>query len=209
VFTGIVEEVGTVREIKPGKLVINAKRVTWGTNLGDSIAVNGCDLTAVYFDEDGFHANVIEETYKRTNLGDLKVGDPVNLERALTLAGRIGGHLVRGVIEHTGTLRSKDPQEHSVVAWFNAPKEILRYVIVKGPIAVNGASLTVIDKDESGFAVGLIPYTQEHTNLLNLNPNDRVNLESDIIARYVEQLLDERYLGEGNPARPEGLRGLT
>jgi riboflavin synthase len=180
--------------------VINAKRVTWGTNLGDSIAVNGCDLTAVYFDEDGFHTNVIEETYKRTNLGDLKVGDPVNLERALTLAGRVGGHLVRGVIEHTGTLRSTEPQEHSIVAWFNAPPEILRYIIIKGPIAINGASLTVIDKDESGFAVGLIPYTQEHTNLLNLNPNDRVNLESDIIARYVEQLLDERYLG-GEDAR--------
>ena len=191
---------GTVREIKPGKLVINAKRVTWGTNLGDSIAVNGCDLTAVYFDEDGFHTNVIEETYKRTNLGELKVGDRVNLERALTLAGRIGGHLVRGVIEHTGTLRSTEPQEHSIVAWFNAPEEILRFVIVKGPIAINGASLTVIDKDETGFAVGLIPYTQEHPNLLNLNPNDRVNLESDIIARYVEQLLDERYLGGENPS---------
>ena len=203
-FTGIVEEVGTVREIKPGKLVINAKRVTWGTNLGDSIAVNGCDLTAVYFDEDGFHTNVIEETYKRTNLGDLKVGDPVNLERALTLAGRVGGHLVRGVIEHTGTLRSTEPQEHSIVAWFNAPPEILRYIIIKGPIAINGASLTVIDKDESGFAVGLIPYTQEHTNLLNLNPNDRVNLESDIIARYVEQLLDERY-GAGDPRPAERL----
>ncbi len=198
-FTGIVEEVGTVREIKPGKLVINAKKVTWGTNLGDSIAVNGCDLTAVYFDEDGFHTNVIEETYNRTNLGDLKVGDPVNLERALTLAGRVGGHLVRGVIEHTGTLRSTEQQELSIVAWFNAPPEIMRYMIIKGPIAINGASLTVIDKDETGFAVGLIPFTQEHTNLLNLNPNDRVNLESDIIARYVEQLLDERYLGGEDP----------
>jgi riboflavin synthase len=96
-------------------------------------------------------------------------------------------------------LRSKESQEHSIVSWFNAPEEILRYVIVKGPIAINGASLTVIDKDDDGFAVGLIPYTQEHTNLLNLNPNDRVNLESDIIARYVEQLLDERYLDGKDP----------
>ena len=203
-FTGIVEEVGSVRTIAPGRLVINAKRVTWGTNLGDSIAVNGCDLTAVYLDEDGFHANVIEETYKRTNLGDLKAGDPVNLERALTLAGRIGGHLLRGVIEHTGTLHSLTPAEHSVIARFNAPPEILRYVIVKGPIAVNGASLTVIDKDAESFSVGLIPFTQEHTNLMNLNPNDRVNLESDIIARYVEQLLDERYL-EGHSRAAERL----
>ena len=203
-FTGIVEEVGTVRSIGPGRLIINAKKVTWGTNLGDSVAVNGCDLTAVYLDEDGFHANVIEETYARTNLGDLKEGDPVNLERALTLAGRIGGHLLRGVIEHTGSLRSFEAQEHSIMARFNAPSEILRYVIVKGPIAVNGASLTVIDKDDETFSVGLIPFTQEHTNLMNLNPNDRVNLESDIIARYVEQLLDERY-GEGDPRPAERL----
>jgi riboflavin synthase len=204
VFTGIVEEVGTVRSIEPGRLVINAKKVTWGTNLGDSIAVNGCDLTCVYLDEDGFFTNVIEETYKRTNLGDLNVGDPVNLERALTLAGRLGGHLVRGVIEHTGTFMTFEPQEHSVVARFRAPADILRYVIVKGPIAVNGASLTVIDKDDESFSVGLIPFTQEHTNLMNLNPNDRVNLESDIIARYVEQLLDERYLDD-NPRLGERL----
>jgi riboflavin synthase len=193
-FTGIVEEVGTVRDVMPGRLIINAKRVTWGTNLGDSIAVNGCDLTAIYIDEDGFTANVMEETYRRTNLGDLKPGDPVNLERALTLAGRVGGHLVRGVIEHTGSLHSFSPEEHSVVARFTAPPEILRYVIVKGPIAVDGASLTVIAKDETTFSVGLIPFTQENTNIISRRPGDRVNLESDIIARYVEQLLDERYL---------------
>jgi riboflavin synthase len=198
-FTGIVEEVGTVRDIMPGRLIINAKRVTWGTNLGDSVAVNGCDLTAIYIDEDGFTANVMEETYRRTNLGDLKPGDAVNLERALTLAGRVGGHLVRGVIEHTGTLHSFTPEEHSVVARFNAPPDILRYVIVKGPICVDGASLTVMAKDEETFSVGLIPFTQEHTNLMSRRPGDRVNLESDIIARYVEQLLDERYL-EGRSA---------
>jgi riboflavin synthase len=106
----------------------------------------------------------------------------------------MGGHLVRGVIEHTGSLQSFTPEEHSIVARFNAPPEILRYVIVKGPIAVNGASLTVIDVDDTSFAVGLIPYTQDNTNLMRLRPGDRVNLESDIIARYVEQLLDERYL---------------
>src|SRR2546423_5597930 len=140
-FTGIVEEVGSVRSVGPGRLIINAKKVTWGTNLGDSIAVNGCDLTAVYFDEDGFTANVIDETYRRTNLGDLKPGDPVNLERALTLAGRLGGHLVRGGIEHTGSLESLTPEEHSIVGRFKAPSEIMRYVIEKGPIAGNGASL--------------------------------------------------------------------
>jgi riboflavin synthase len=193
-FTGIVEEVGTVREVTPGRMIFNAKKVTWGTNLGDSIAVNGCDLTAVYFDEDGFSASVMEETYKRTNLGSLNPGDKVNLERALTLAGRIGGHLLRGVIEHTGEVVSYDAQEHSVLARFQAPPEILRYMIVKGPVAVNGVSLTVIDRDDTTFTVGLIPFTQEQTNLLDLKPGAKVNLESDIIARYVEQLLDERYL---------------
>jgi len=191
-FTGIVEEVGTVRSIGPGRLVINAKKVTWGTNLGDSIAVNGCDLTAVYFDEDGFTANVIDETYRRTNLGGLKVGDPVNLERALTLAGRVSGHLVQGVIEHTGSLQSLTPAEFSTIARFNAPSQILRYVIIKGPIAVNGVSLTVIDKDATTFSVGLVPYTQDNTNLVSLAPGDKVNLESDILARYVEQLLEDR-----------------
>ena len=175
-------------------MIFNAKKVTWGTNLGDSIAVNGCDLTAVYFDEDGFSASVMEETYRRTNLGSLQPGDPVNLERALTLAGRVGGHLLRGVIEHTGEVISYTPQEHSVVARFKAPLEILRYMIVKGPVAVNGVSLTVIDRDDTSFSVGLIPFTQEQTNLMGLRPGDKVNLESDIIARYVEQLLDERYL---------------
>jgi riboflavin synthase len=206
VFTGIVEEVGHVREVSPGRLIIGAKKVTWGTNLGDSIAVNGCDLTAIYLDEDGFVANVIDETYKRTNLGDLKVGDPVNLERALTLAGRIGGHLVRGVVEHTGTLVSLTPAEHSIVARFSAPPEIMRYVIEKGPITVNGASLTVIERDKSGFSLGLIPYTQEHTNLMQLRPGDRVNLESDIIARYVEQLLEDRFL-DAVPAATERQQG--
>jgi riboflavin synthase len=193
-FTGIIEEVGTVREHTRGRLIINASRVIWGTNLGDSIAVNGCDLTAVYFDEEGFHTNVIDETYARTNLGDLKPGDRVNLERALTLSGRIGGHLVRGVIEHTGTIHSFTPAEYSIVARFNAPPEILRYMIVKGPIAIDGISLTVIAKDESTFSVGLVPYTQENTTLMSKRPGDKVNLESDVIARYVEQLLDERYL---------------
>ncbi len=193
-FTGIIEEVGTVRSHEPGKLIIDARKVIWGTNLGDSIAVNGCDLTAVYFDEDGFHTNIIDETYARTNLGDLKAGDKVNLERALTLAGRLGGHLVRGVVEHTGSLHSFTEAAYSIVARFNAPPEILRYMIVKGPVAIDGISLTVIAKDDSTFSVGLVPFTQQNTSLMSKRPGDKVNLESDILARYVEQLLDERYL---------------
>jgi len=191
-FTGIIEELGTVREAREGRMIINAKKVLWGTNLGDSIAVNGCDLTCTYLEEDGFHASVMPETYRRTNLGELKPGDVVNLERAMTLAQRIGGHLVRGVVEATGTLASLTPEADAIIARYQAPAEILRYVVVKGPITIDGVSLTVIDKTADSFAVSLVEYTQQHTNLTRKAPGDRVNLESDIIARYVAQLLEER-----------------
>ena len=132
------------------------------------------------------------ETYRRTNLSDLKPGDEVNLERALTLADRLGGHLVRGVVEATGTLESFTPDADAVIARYRAPAEILRFVVVKGPITIDGASLTVIDKTSDTLAVSLVEFTQEHTNLMRRNPGDRINLESDIIARYVAQLLEER-----------------
>lgn len=191
-FTGIIEEVGTVREIGPGSLVINARTTLDDTILGDSIAVNGCDLTVTKMDETGFYFGVMEETYNRTNLGELSVGARVNLERACTLATRLGGHLVRGVVEYTGSVISYTTQELSVVARFAAPPEILRYTLVKGPITINGVSLTVIAVDNESLSVGLIPYTQEQTNLLDLSPGAKVNLESDIIARYVDQLLTAR-----------------
>ena len=191
-FTGIIEEIGTVREMQAGRLIINAKKVLRGTNLGDSIAVNGVDLTCSYLEEDGFHASVMPETFRLTNLTDVKPGDEVNLERAMTLAQRLGGHLVRGVVEATGTLESLTPEEDAIVARYRAPPEILRYVVVKGPITVDGASLTVIDKTADTFAVSLVEYTLQHTNLTRRRPGDRINLESDIIARYVAELLQER-----------------
>ncbi len=191
-FTGIIEELGAVREVREGRLIIDCKKVLWGTNLGDSIAVNGCDLTCTYLEEDGFHASVMPETYRRTSLGDLKPGDIVNLERAMTLAQRLGGHLVRGVVEATGTVDSFTPEAAAVIGRYRAPGEILRYTVVKGPITIDGVSLTVIDKTADTFAVSLVEYTQEHTNLLRKAAGDRVNLESDIIARYVGQLLEER-----------------
>ena len=191
-FTGIIEEIGTVREAGPGKLVIAAKKVIRGTNLGDSIAVNGVDLTCAYQEEEAFHTSVMPETYRHTNLSDLKPGDEVNLERALTLADRLGGHLVRGVVEETGTLESFTPDADAVIARYRAPAEILRFVVVKGPVTIDGASLTVIDKSDDTLAVSLVEFTQEHTNLMRRNPGDRINLESDIIARYVAQLLEER-----------------
>jgi len=190
-FTGIVEEAGVVKEVERGRLVIACKKALRGTHLGDSIAINGVDLTVAHMDEDSFTSNVMPETYRRSNLGQLKPGDLVNLERALTLSDRLGGHVVRGVVEATGTLLSVTPEEDAVIARYAAPPEIMRYVIVKGPIAIDGVSLTVIDRDESSFAVSLVVYTQDVTNLTRKQPGDTVNLESDIIARYVDQLLKE------------------
>jgi riboflavin synthase len=191
-FTGIIEEVGTVREAREGFLSIAAKKILWGTNLGDSISVNGVDLTAAHFDEEGFDANVMPETYRRSNLGDLRRGDPVNLERSLQLASRLSGHLVRGVVEATGTLHSFTPEGEAIIARFYAPPDILRHMVVKGPVCIDGISLTVIDKDAETFAVSIVQYTQDNTNLRVRKPGDRINLESDIIARYVEQLLEDR-----------------
>jgi riboflavin synthase len=191
-FTGIVEEVGIVKEIDAGRLVIEARRTIWGTNLGDSIAINGVDLTVALMDEESFTFNVMPETYRRSNLGELSAGDPVNLERSLTLASRLSGHLVRGVVEGTGKLISLTPEVDAILARYSAPPELMRYVVVKGPIAVDGVSLTVVERDESSFLVSLVAYTQENTNLTRRKTGDAVNLETDIIARYVEQLLATR-----------------
>jgi riboflavin synthase len=191
-FTGIIEEVGKIRSNAEGEIAIKAKKVLWGTNLGDSISVNGVDLTAKHFDEEGFTANVMPETYRRSNLADLRPGDPVNLERSIQLAGRLSGHIVRGVVEGTGTVDSFTPEGDAIILRVNAPREILRYVIMKGPVAIDGISLTVMAKDDHSFSVSLVQYTQEHTNLHARRPGDRVNLETDIIARYVEAMLEDR-----------------
>jgi len=191
-FTGIIEELGTINSNVEGEIAIKAKIVLWGTNLGDSISVNGVDLTAKYFDEEGFIANVMPETYRRSNLGDLKTGDLVNLERSLQLAGRISGHLVRGVVEETGTIHSFTPEADAIILRVNATPAILRYIVMKGPVAIDGISLTVMAKDDHSFSVSLVQYTQDHTNLHTKGPGDRVNLESDIFARYVEAMLEDR-----------------
>jgi riboflavin synthase len=191
-FTGIIEEVGVVRESGGGKLIIEARRTLWGTNLGDSIAINGVDLTVAHMDEECFTFHVMPETYRRSNLGGLAKGDAVNLERSLTLASRLSGHLLRGVVEGTGQLLSLTPEADAILARYAAPPELMRYVIVKGPIAVDGVSLTVVERDAASFVVSLVAYTQANTNLTRRKVGDAVNLETDIIARYVEQLLAER-----------------
>jgi riboflavin synthase len=191
-FTGIIEEVGAVRRSEEGTLVIDCDVILDGTALGDSIAVNGVDLTVVEIDGAGMTFNCMPETYRRSNLGALNPGDPVNLERSLTPTTRLSGHIVRGVVEATGTLDSLTPEGDAILARYIVPPDILRHTIVKGPIAIDGASLTVIAKDDQTLTVSLVQYTQEHTNLTSKRPGDTVNLESDIIARYVDQLLTER-----------------
>jgi riboflavin synthase len=196
VFTGIVEEVGTVTRAGEGFLYIRAPFVLGDAKLGDSIAINGVDLTVAEIEGDVFFANLMAETYRRANLGDLKAGDLVNLERSVRPTDRLSGHIVRGVVEGVGTLDSFTPEGEAIIARFNAPPELLRCMIVKGPICIDGISLTIVAKDDHSFSVSLVQYTQEHTNLRQRVPGDRINLETDIIARYVDQMLANR-MAEG------------
>lgn len=192
-FTGIIEEVGSVLEADAGHLRIGCDLILDGTQLGDSIAVNGVDLTVVRMDSESLSFDCMPETYRRSNLGELRAGDAVNLERSLTPSTRISGHIVRGVVEATGALISLTPEGEAVLARFSAPADILRHTVVKGPITIDGVSLTVIAKDAESFTVSLVQYTQEHTNLTGKERGSSVNLESDILARYVDQLLAERF----------------
>lgn len=187
VFTGIIEEVGTIVEAGEGTLRIRAPHILSDANLGDSIAINGVDLTVAEMDGEMFFAHLMPETYRRSNLGELKPDDIVNLERSVRPMDRLSGHIVRGVVEGVGTLQSMTPESEAIIVRIEAPQELLRYMVVKGPICIDGISLTIVAKDATSFSVSLVQYTQEHTNLVNRKPGDRINLETDIIARYVEQ----------------------
>lgn len=191
-FTGIVEEVGEVTEAGNGVLRIRAPKVTADAQLGDSIAINGVDLTVAELDGDTFFAHVMPETYRRSNLGHLVAGERVNLERSVRPTDRLSGHIVRGVVEGTATLASFTPEADAVVVRFTTPPELLRYMVVKGPVCIDGASLTIIDKTADSFAVSVVQYTQGHTTLMDKEPGASVNIETDIIARYVENLLSQR-----------------
>ena len=194
-FTGIIEEVGVVQEAGAGTLRIAATTVLADAQLGDSIAINGVDLTVAELDRGAFFANVMPETYRRSNLRNLVAGDRVNLERSVRAADRLSGHIVRGVVEGTGRLRALTAEADAIIARYDAPPELLRYMVVKGPVAVDGASLTIVDKDATSFAVSLVQYTQEHTNLTQRAPGDEINIETDILARYVDELLAARGIG--------------
>ena len=191
-FTGIVEEVGSVRRREGGELVIACSTILDDTKLGDSIAVNGVDLTVRAMDAGALTFDVMAETFRRSNLGALSADDAVNLERSVTGATRLSGHIVRGVVEATCRLVSLEPEGDAVVARYAPPPEYLRYIAMKGPVCVDGVSLTVMGRDATSFAVSLVQYTQEHTTLTRRRPGDLINLETDLFARYVEQILEAR-----------------
>ena len=192
-FTGIVEEKGTVGHISlagiSGSIAIKARKVLEGTRIGDSIAVNGVCLTVVSLRPDGFTADVMAETIRRTSLGSCQPGDPVNLERAMAADGRFGGHIVAGHIDGVGTIRSAVPEGNAIWITIDAPPQILRYIVEKGSIAIDGISLTVAYVDESVFKVSVIPHTAAETTLLSKKAGDIVNLENDIVGKYIEKLM--------------------
>ena len=187
-FTGIAEEIGTVKAVQPEKLAISAKKVIEDTKKGDSMAVNGACLTVTEISDDSFSVDVMPETMRRTNLGSLRPGDVVNLERPLSVGGRIGGHFVQGHVDGSGKVLAATREGEALLLRFEAPEDIMRYVVEKGFIAVDGISLTVTECNATSFKVSLVAYTVHNTNLVGRRPGDEVNLEVDIIAKYVERL---------------------
>jgi riboflavin synthase len=192
-FTGLVEEIGTIAAIAPTdggvRVAIRARVVRDGLAIGDSVAVSGACLTAVELHPDGFVIDAVAETLRRTTLGDAQPGDQVNLERALTLGARIGGHLVQGHIDATGTVAAAMPDEEGWVLRVDAAPAVLRYVVEKGSIAIDGVSLTVVARDATGLTIALIPHTIVATTLGPERVGSRVNLEVDLVAKYVEALV--------------------
>ncbi len=204
-FTGIIEEVGTVKAVKRSGtssfIEIQAKKVLEDVHLGDSIAVNGVCLTVTHSDGSIFRADVMNETLSRSSLGSLTAGSPVNLERAMAANGRFGGHIVSGHIDGTGTV--SDIRNDGIAVWYTitAPHELLRYIVEKGSIAIDGISLTVAKVTETSFSVSIIPHTAAQTILGTKKTGDIVNLENDIIGKYVEKLM--------KPAKAAPPSGIT
>ncbi len=187
-FTGIIEEIGKIKTIKPDSLTISAGKVLEDLKLGDSIAINGACLTVIALTNRDFTVNIMTETMKRTSFSLLRPGDPVNLERAMSAAGRFGGHFVQGHIDGTGRIMSLLPEDSSVIMRVAVPAEIGKYLVTKGFIAVDGVSLTIVDCDNSSFSVSLVTYSRANTILGKKKNGDQVNLEVDIMAKYIEKL---------------------
>jgi riboflavin synthase len=188
-FTGLVREIGTVISMVDGHLTIDGPETAAGRQLGDSVAIDGVCLTVVACADSALSFDAVPETLDRTALAALAQGSKVNLEPALRAGDALGGHYVQGHVDGVGTVRSVEPEGDGKRLAFDAEAELLRYVVEKGSIAVQGTSLTVAAVDEGGFEVALIPHTLEATTLGALQPGDRVNLETDVLAKYVEKLL--------------------
>jgi riboflavin synthase len=204
-FTGLVEEVGTVERVTGAgqslHLTVGARTVLDGCKIGDSIAVNGVCLTVVRFDGHTFTVDAIPETFTRTNLGALRAGSPVNLERTMRLGDRFGGHIVQGHVDGTGRITGLQRDEIAITMTVTAPPDVLRYMVPKGSITIDGISLTVVTVEADRFSVSLIPHTAAQTNIRDRRVGDAVNLEVDILAKYVERLL-----GVQTAAAPESGR---
>ncbi len=194
-FTGLVEEMGWIERVETGpaggRFRIRAARVTEDARLGDSLAVNGCCLTAVSVDRDGFEVEVVPETLERTTLGALRAGEPVNLERSLRLDQRLGGHLLQGHVDGRGEVRSVAPQGDGMRVTLDVPESLARFVAEKGSLGVDGISLTVAHAAGATCEVALIPHTLRATIAGRYRPGQAVNLEVDLVARYLARLLDE------------------
>lgn len=195
-FTGIVEEVGRIKQLRKTpltmELTIGCRHVLEGTQLGDSIAVNGVCLTVTHMGSDCFTADAMPETMKRTNLGKLNVSDSVNLERAVAAGQRMGGHFVQGHVDGVGTILSVSPYENAVLFRIEAGEGLTRYMIEKGSVAVNGISLTIVEVGATQFTVSLIPHTIKHTQLRDAKQGDIVNIEVDMIGKYLNKWLEEK-----------------
>ena len=191
-FTGLIEEIGTVRSIERGeqsaRFTIHADKVLDGVALGDSITVNGACLTVVHQADGEIAFDAVYETLQKTALGALAIGDEVNLERSLAVNGRFGGHIVQGHVDGVGTIASIREIDNSYSIYITASSGLMRYVVRKGSIAIDGISLTVVEADDKTFSVAIIPHTWDHTNLRHRIAGDQVNLETDIIGKYVEKL---------------------
>ncbi|MCK9424005.1 MAG: riboflavin synthase [Bacteroidales bacterium] len=203
-FTGIVEETGIIRSIRPGarsaKLIVSARKVTEDIKTGDSINTNGVCLTVIAMDRESFTADIMPETMRRSTFRDLKPGNRVNLERALRLSDRLGGHMVSGHIDGTGKIEKQWEEDNAV--WFivTAGKEILRYIVEKGSVALDGISLTVTGVDEHSFRVSIIPHTAEITSLTDKKVGEMLNIECDLFAKYIEKLLqNDKPVGNIDP----------
>lgn len=193
-FTGIIEETGKIESVANGNksaiITIIADKMLKGTKIGDSIAVNGVCLTVTSISGNKFTADVMAETIRRSSLGTLKHGSKVNLERAMAADGRFGGHIVSGHIDGTGVIRSLEREDNAVWVEIETPDKLLKYIVEKGSIAIDGISLTVAKLTDDSFSVSVIPHTGEETTLLAKKPGDIVNLENDIVGKYVERLMN-------------------